>query len=149
MSSCSNCEAWACLQSGESLRLRLRTGQAMMLLCWSTTLVGWIPFAWWRRSLGMPTDGDPFERSGEAQRLGVHVQRAAELLPFHCKCLPQAMALSWLLRRNRIAHAVVIAVRPTGHRESVDRLHAWVEVHGAVVLGDLPGPWIETLRLGA
>jgi len=28
-------------------------------------------------------------------------------------------------------------------------LHAWVEVKGGTILGDLPGPWIETLRLGA
>ncbi len=26
-------------------------------------------------------------------------------------------------------------------------LHAWVEVGGDIVLGELPGPWIPVLRL--
>lgn len=59
------------------------------------------------------------------------------------------MALSWILRRKRIAHTVVFAVRPAGLRDSADALHAWVEVHGETILGELPGPWLETLRLGA
>lgn len=119
-----------------------------MLLCWASMLVGWVPFEWWRRSLGMTVQRDPIERGGEARRLGEHVERAAQLLPFPTKCLAQAMALSWMLRRKRIPHAFIIAVRPPGLRDSADRLHAWVEVGGATILGDLPGPWIETLRLG-
>jgi len=33
-------------------------------------------------------------------------------------------------------------------RGTADDLHAWVEVAGKTILGDLPGPWVETLRLG-
>jgi hypothetical protein len=58
------------------------------------------------------------------------------------------MALSWALRRQRIGHAVVIAVRPDQYRRSTDALHAWIEVEGEKVIGDLPGPWVEMLRLG-
>jgi hypothetical protein len=58
------------------------------------------------------------------------------------------MALSSVLRRNRIDHAIVIAVRPSALRQSPDALHAWVEVGGERILGDLPGPWIEIARLG-
>ena len=59
------------------------------------------------------------------------------------------MALSWMLRRRRINHALVFAVRPSHLRDSSDDLHAWVEVDGVKIIGDLPGPWLETLRLGA
>ena len=59
------------------------------------------------------------------------------------------MALSWLLRQKRIGHTVVFAVRPADLRNSPDALHAWVEVDGSKVIGDLPGPWLQTLRLGS
>jgi hypothetical protein len=58
------------------------------------------------------------------------------------------MALSWMLRSRKLGHTVVFAVRPVGKRGSGDLLHAWVEVDGETILGKLPGPWVETLRLG-
>ena len=84
-----------------------------------------------------------------ARRLAADVEWAAKRLPFTTKCLPQAMALSWLLRRRHLTHAIVIAVRPNQLRQSPDAMHAWVEVAGDKIIGDLPGPWIETLRLGS
>ena len=59
------------------------------------------------------------------------------------------MALSWLLRRHRLAHTMVIAGRPADRRQSPDALHAWVEMEGEKIIGNLPGPWIEFLRIGA
>lgn len=53
-----------------------------------------------------------------------------------------------MLRRDGIAHAMVFAARPAKSRRSEDTLHAWVEVEGARIIGDLPGEWIETARLG-
>jgi hypothetical protein len=58
------------------------------------------------------------------------------------------MALSWLLNRESLGHTVVMAVRPSVSRGSDSDLHAWVEVGGTKILGDLPGPWVEALRLG-
>lgn len=109
--------------------------------------MNWVPLARWRRFLGL---------SAGASRKDVEIARAAaadvewgaKRLPFETKCLPRAMAVSWLLRRKRIGHAVVVAVRPPEMRGSDDALHAWVEVAGETLVGDLPGPWIETLRLG-
>ena len=43
---------------------------------------------------------------------------------------------------------MVFAVRPEAMRDFPDPLHAWVEIDGAKLIGDLPGPWVETLRLG-
>ncbi|QIK95823.1 lasso peptide biosynthesis B2 protein [Sphingomonas sp. HDW15A] len=113
------------------------------------TVVATLPFSWWRDSLGKTRPGDGnSEAASVAQKFAAHVEWAARLLPFEAKCLPRAMALSWILRSRRIKHAVVFAVRPPSRRNSDDQLHAWVEVNSEIILGDLPGPWVETLRLG-
>lgn len=128
---------------------KLRTATAMMELCWAQLLVTGVPFSRWRNTLGCHGEGRPPQPADAARRLAADVEWAARRLPFAVKCLPQAMVLSWKLRRRKIGHAVVIAVRPSELRRSPDALHAWVEAGGTRVLGDLPGPWIETLRLGA
>ena len=133
----------------ERWRSRLRTAAAMTALGWARLVVAAMPFERWRTSLGGEAGKLAREpRPKEARRLAAQVEWAAKLLPLPTKCLPRAMALSWILRRKRIGHVVVFAVRPTQMRGSKDDLHAWIEVAGEAVLGDLPGPWIETLRLG-
>ena len=119
----------------------------MAALSGARLVVAALPFERWRDTLGGTAGhvpGDP----GEARRIAAHVDWAARLLPFSTKCLPRAMALSWMLRSNDIGHHVVFAVRPSESRGSVDQLHAWVEVGDEKILGDLAGPWVETLRLG-
>lgn len=138
----------ASLPTAELWRGRLGTVRAIALLCFARLLVASVPLKYWRNSLGVPAAGRRQDTSERAGRLAREVEWAARRLPFESKCLPQAMALSWLLRGERIVHAVVIAVRPPNNRGSRDALHAWVEVGGATILGDLPGPWIETLRAG-
>lgn len=118
----------------------------MSALCRAQVTVASIPFGRWRTSLGAAT-GRVAET--EARQLAADVEWAAKRLPFETKCLPRAMALSWMLRRSHIAHSVIFAVRPPSMRASADALHAWVELDGAKILGDLPGPWIETARLAA
>lgn len=130
-------------------RPKLKTARAMVRLCWAQVLVRWAPFARWRRTLGLRSASDNAGPSLDAaRRLAADVEWAAQRMPRPVKCLPQAMALSWMLRRRGIGHAAVIAVRPTSSRGSPDDLHAWIEVAGQKVIGDLPGPWIETLRRG-
>jgi hypothetical protein len=104
-------------------------------------------FRRWRRSLGF---GGPDGRSdlAEAKRLAADVEWAARRLPFRTRCLPRAVALSWMLRRRQITHSVVLAVRPADRRSAEDDLHAWVEVDRTTVLGHLPGPWVEMYRAG-
>lgn len=121
----------------------LRTARAAGLLCLARLLIAALPFGWWRRRLG-PRDGrsqrpDP----ATARRLAAHIERAAWRLPFTVKCLPQAIALSWQLRRRGIDHRVVLAVRPPTMRDRDDALHAWVECDDRIVLGELPGPWMR------
>jgi hypothetical protein len=125
----------------------------MAALAFARLLVAAVPFHHWRDRLGSrpshPVAGPlPVDPLAEGQRLARQVERAAARLPFSTKCLPRAMALSWILRRKRIGHVLVFAVRPAGLRDGPDALHAWVEIEGVTVIGDLPGPWLETLRLG-
>ena len=125
----------------------------MLVLSTAQLAVIIVPFRRWRERLGTKIrDGSEgrLERSAveEGQRTAAVVERAAERLPFHTKCLPRAVAVSWLLRRKNLPHSVVFAARPSHLRDSADTLHAWVEVNGAKIMGELPGPWLETLRLG-
>ena len=104
-----------------------------------------VPFRMWRHTLGR---AGGISNDAQAKLWANHVEWAAHRLPLTMKCLPKAMALSALLRRQDISHAVVFAVRGAELRSGDDYLHAWVESGGARIIGDLPGPWIETLRLG-
>ena len=127
----------------------------MVLLCWARLLVQLVPLRWWRSSLGQLAPAtaelpDP-AAAAIARRLAAHVERGAGRLPFATKCLPRAMALCWLLRREGIAYALKIAARPAAARHAnllsgsaggEDDLHAWVEAGNATVIGDLPGPWL-------
>jgi hypothetical protein len=112
-------------------------------------VVATLPFNWWRDTLGGKLGmGTADNAVADALRFAAHVEWAARLLPFSTKCLPRAMALSWILRSRGIPHCVTFAVRPAAQRGPGDPLHAWVEIAGATILGELPGPWVETLRLG-
>ncbi|MBV1918786.1 MAG: lasso peptide biosynthesis B2 protein [Sphingomonadaceae bacterium] len=131
-------------------RQRGRTAKAMVLLCLARLLVSLAPLRRWRSSLGYG-DGSDVGRHDDAAlvcagRLARHVERAAWRLPFEAKCLPQAMALSWLLRAQGIGHHVVIAVKPAAVRHEEHGLHAWVEMRDIKLIGDLPGPWHVLFR---
>lgn len=126
------------------------TLRLMAALCRARLLIAFVPFRRWKSALG--GDGRPAIKTNSdllvGERLARQVEGAAKRLPLETKCLPRAMVLSWMLRRRDIPHAIVFAVRPQQQRKSADTLHAWVEVAGLKVIGDLPGEWIETLRLG-
>lgn len=132
-----------CLPLTDPWTARLRTARAIGLLCMAMLLVALVPFRLWRSTLG--STQAPGERDDPAtvRLLSAHIQRAASRLPFTVKCLPQAMALSWQLRRRGLRHRIIFAVRPPGERGDSDSLHAWIECGEAVVLGDLPGPWLQ------
>jgi hypothetical protein len=137
------------LQLTERWRSKLLTAKAMAALGAARLLIATTPFARWRDTLGGAANHPTPEAAlADALRFARHVEWAAKLLPFSTKCLPRAMALSWMLRSARIGHAIIFAVRPAAQRRSDDQPHAWVEIAGETIIGDLPGPWVETLRLG-
>ena len=126
--------------------MRWRTAQALVLLLLARAMVRCLRFAVWRARLGWSGAAD-LTQEQLAQQLGRHVERAAARLPGTSKCLPQAMALSWMLRSRRVPHRLELMVRPQQARGGLDDLHAMVRCNRRTVLGHLPGPWIELLVL--
>lgn len=118
----------------------------MVLLGLARAVVALVPFRIWRQYLGWAQSTAQAADPAAVHRLAAHVARAAQRLPFDVKCLPQAMALSWQMRRRKIAHTIVFAARPAGLRAGDHALHAWVERESKVILGELPGPWMEIYR---
>jgi hypothetical protein len=135
------------LSKADRLKGRAGTVRAMTALSAARLLVAFAPFDRWRGTLGRR--GGSARKLAEAQRLARQVDWAAQRLPFETRCLPRAIALSWLLRRRKIGHAVVIAARPAELRGKADDLHAWVEIGGTKLIGELPGPWIEVAHFGS
>ncbi len=110
-----------------------------MLLVAARLLVGWVRFGRWRALLGTILPA-PATAGTAPTWLDVHmgrvVERAAERLPFHFKCLPRAMALHWMLVRRDRPGAIAFAVLPEARRGTVDDLHAWVELGGRILIGE-------------
>lgn len=125
---------------------RARVAEALALLALARMCIAWLPFRVWQRWTGraMPPvspyplatlpKADQGESTNCSQDCAVAVQRAANRLRGSL-CLPQAMALQWMLRRRNIGCAIVLGVLPGQHRGSLDDLHAWVEVDGTVLIG--------------
>lgn len=136
------------MTAADTWAARLRTVRAMALLCAARILVATVPFRIWRKGLGRSGTAAAAPDPVAARRFAAQVNRAGSRLPFTTKCLPRAMALSWLLQYAGSPHRLVLAVRPPELRGGDDALHAWIEVDGHIVLGDLPGPWLRLLDQG-
>lgn len=137
------------MSAADTWQARQRTLAALALLCAARLLVALVPLKLWRGSVGGRPDCAAVTDLNVAKRLAAHVERASWRLPVAIKCLPRAIALSWQLRRRGLCHSVVFAVRPPLQRDQDDTLHAWVECGGAVIIGELPGPWITVHRQGS
>jgi hypothetical protein len=130
------------LRAAERWRARRFTLEAMLWLLAARVLVALVPLARWRRTLGRPV---PPERAGStgggsspdlrACQLAKAVQRAALRLPGQSLCLPQAMALQWMLRVRGIGATLLIGVLPGSRSGGIDDLHAWVVRHGELLIG--------------
>ena len=130
----------------ERWQSRARTGEAIAELLLAQITIRMIPVRRWPGRFGLAQDGLP-GNCKTSTTLARHVERGAQRLPLTSRCLPQALALSRMLKRRRIGHQLVIAVRPASRCNRTRELHAWIEQDGRVVLGELPGPWLPVLRL--
>ena len=122
---------------------RIETLEAMVWLGLARLLIAAVRFDRWRGRLGQQVaQGDEGGSAPEwiDRYLARVVLRAVRRMPFDCACLPQAMALHWMLHRRARETELVIAALPAGRRGSIDDLHAWVEKGGEILLGesDLP-----------
>jgi len=129
------------------MRVRLRTAEAMIFVAAARALVRFVPFARWRPMLGAsrpyspPAEPAATVESGLAEKVrycSAAVRRASYRLPASL-CLPQAMAMRWMLARRGIKCAVIVGFLPSNQRGSAHDLHAWVEWNGKIVLGDSGG----------
>lgn len=122
-------------------RHRARVAEAIVLLVAARALVAGVSFRHWRGWFGEVAATPGQDRLDEAaalraRRVGRAVSQAARHLPLHCKCLPQAMAASWMLRRRAIPSEIVFGVLDSGRRGTPDDLHAWARCGGYTIAGE-------------
>lgn len=131
------------------MRWRLLVAEAMLLLVVARLLVVALPLGWWRGLLGPVVSTPARGTAGAAdRRCARSVERAALRLPGESKCLPRAMALHWMLARRGRSAQLVIAVLPGTARGGLDDLHAWVELGGEILIGQLDQPFRPLVRFG-
>ncbi|MBB3860092.1 hypothetical protein GGQ88_001353 [Novosphingobium hassiacum] len=141
------------ISTSQTWKLRGYVGVSVAALLVARGLVAFVPFVHWRATLGrlvpdavspqsmlsaaapgMPLV-DPGPHPSELRStLARCVEHAADRLPGHYKCLPKAAALQWMLRAWRVPSKLVIAFHVTD-RTGPDAYHAWVEVDGAMIIG--------------
>ena len=127
-------------------RARGATLEAMVLLGLARLLVARVRFGRWRGWLGVPVaavHGDPklrLDNNLARRRLARAVARGAARLPGESRCLAQAMALQWMLRRRGLGGVIHLGVLPGDKRGGLDDLHAWVTRSGEVLVGATDEP---------
>ena len=136
--------------------------EAALFLLLARLLVKYVPMRHWRRRLVTaqePADppaalsadgpGEPEPAGGllprapqrRPSRKVAHIVRTvARHVPFPAVCLPQAMALQWMLRRRGVESRLILGARRKAGGMGLD-FHAWLTVGGKCVIG---GGEIET-----
>ncbi len=69
------------------------------------------------------------------RKVGRIVGKVAHHLPFRVRCLPQAMAGQWMLRRRGVRSTLVFGVRRGQTKDNHLEFHAWLIAGGECVLG--------------
>lgn len=121
--------------------------EAALLLLVARLLVDHVPMRWWRRRLHIaparpPGARRPSRGAADASRIGRIVRKVARRLPFAARCLVQAMATHWMLRRRGVASRLAFGVRRGAAPDGALVFHAWVSTaDGRIVIG---GAGIET-----
>lgn len=77
-------------------------------------------------------------------KVGRVVRKVARRLPFRARCLPQAMAAQWMLRRRGIGSRLVFGTRRDTTPAASLEFHAWLIVSGECVIG---AQEVETFRV--
>ncbi len=81
-------------------------------------------------------EADKGSSSPNAKRkVGRIVGKVAHHLPFRIRCLPQAMAGQWMLRRRGVRSTLVFGVRRGEAKDRHLEFHAWLVAGGECVLG--------------
>ena len=126
--------------------LRVGTLKSMLLILRAQWLIRCSPMSRWRGSLGRLVEHDTPKHNHSigadqlraAAVLARRVERGAARFPTEPKCLPQAMALQWLLGATGADSRLVIAMQREAERsEGADEhaFHAWVEWGDQMLIG--------------
>ena len=124
---------WRALSPAERLLL-IQAIVALPLVSASLRLVGFRRTEGLLERMGGATQRETPQPSAlqPAEMLAGLVDTAGAYSPLPAVCLPRALTLRWLLRRQGIAGALCFGVQPAG---DLLHAHAWVEVEG-VALGE-------------
>lgn len=120
-------------------KARRLTIEAMFWLLLAWLLIHGFRFGRWHHHLGLAQKqpGGDDHPTPYCRYLANVVTRGAMRLKMPLKCLPRAMALHWMLRRRGVRATLVIGMLPGSQRGTSDDLHAWVEMDGETILGDI------------
>lgn len=112
--------------------------QTLLLLPLTAVALRLIGFARWQSVIArftlrrQPLVEDASSLVGRARQAAHMVRAVARRLPFDSTCLPQSLAVWWLLRRQGTESDLRIGVRKEG---GLLKAHAWVEYRGVIVHG--------------
>lgn len=113
------------------IRRRLRTLEALVLICASATLIRLLPV----RVL-LPRADNAASAASRRREPAIAVRgairSASARLPFKPKCLAQSLAAVAMLKRRGVPHRFHLGARMGESFEA----HAWVEASGVVVAGE-------------
>ena len=116
-----------------------------LLLAW--LLVRFVPARHWFRFLDTaPEPGTPPHREAGAvnrrtpdarvpRKVGRALGKVVRHLPFRARCLPQAMAAQWILRRRGVPSKLFFGVRRSTEEQGSLEFHAWLTAGGECVVG--------------
>lgn len=109
--------------------------EAALALTVAEAAIRWAPLRWMGRGLGRHNVESPAANTPEltdrVRQIGWALRTAARHLSWNCRCLAQALAGRWMLKRRGIPSTVYLGVG-RGRREWLDA-HAWLR-SGEVVL---------------
>jgi len=136
----------ASLPSGWKARFLTVEAMSWLLVAW--LLIHGSRFGRWRQHLGrvQTQAGNDDEPDRRHHYLANVVSRGAMRMGMPQKCLPRAMALHWMLRRRRVRATLVIGMLGRHERGTLDDLHAWVEMSGETIIGDVGQPYSVIAR---
>jgi Transglutaminase-like superfamily len=116
-------------------RQRALLAEAALALTVAEAAIRWAPLRWVGRGMGRNSVESPAantpEQADRARQIGWALRTAARHLSWNCRCLAQALAGRWMLKRRGIPSTVYLGVG-RGRREWLDA-HAWLR-SGEVVL---------------
>ena len=126
--------------------IRLDWAQRLLLLeaAWTLALaqisIRLLPFRWLVPRLGSPekaSSAEPIhqEQQREVQQIGWAIRALARHFPWDAKCLAQAVAGKWMLRRRGMPSTLYLGVERVHDGDKWLEAHAWLRCGTAFVTG--------------